>query len=82
MMQVRVRLFAMLREAQQAEWITVEVPDGGTVGMLRQAIAETYPGLAGFLAASRVAAALRFVPDPHVLEGCEELALIPPVSGG
>ncbi len=81
-MQVEIRLFAMLREAQKSERITVEVPEGSTVAELRLGIAEAYPALAPFLAATRVAAALNFVPDHHVLIGSDELALIPPVSGG
>lgn len=81
-MQLEVRLFAMLREAQNAERIAVEVPAGATVAELRRAIAEAYPDLAPFLPASRVAAALKFVPEHHVLSGGEELALVPPVSGG
>ncbi|MNX13052.1 ThiS family protein [compost metagenome] len=81
-MKLEIRLFAMLREALQTERITVELPEGATVATLRRAIAEAYPPLVPFLPTSRVAAALRFVPDHYELVLGDELALVPPVSGG
>ena len=81
-MQLTVRLFAMLKEAQRSDRITVELPAGATAGELRAAIARGYPALAPLLKSSRVTAALKFVSDTQVLDGAKEIALIPPVSGG
>jgi molybdopterin converting factor subunit 1 len=81
-MLLEVRLFAMLREAGQADRIQVRLEPGSSVAALRTAIAEEFPALAPHLAASRVAANLQFVPDDHLLAEGQEVALIPPVSGG
>ena len=79
---VEVKLFAMLREAQGADRIALSLPLGATVGELKREIATRYPALAPFLPTTRLAAALRFVTEDHVLERGQELALVPPVSGG
>ncbi|MNX13076.1 Molybdopterin synthase sulfur carrier subunit [compost metagenome] len=79
---VEVKLFAMLREAQGADRIALTLPRGATVGELKREIAARFPALAPFLPTTRLAAALRFVSEDHVLVGGQELALVPPVSGG
>lgn len=81
-MQVAVRLFAMLREAHGAESVTVEIPDGATAAALKAAVAAASPALAPWMDRVRVAASLAFVPDSYVLGAAEDVALIPPVSGG
>ena len=76
-MQVTVRLFAMLRERAGASEMTLELPDGASVG---DALAELH-GLAQGL--PLVMAVNREYADPaRVLDPGDELALIPPVSGG
>lgn len=81
-MQLEVRLFAMMREAEGRDRIALEVPDGITAGELKGLIAERHPRLARFVPGSRISASLRFVPDTYAIERAEEVALIPPVSGG
>jgi molybdopterin converting factor small subunit len=81
-MQLAVRLFAMLREAHGGEAVTIEVPAGATAADLKAAVAAASPALAPLLPRVRVAASLAFVPDSYVFETAEEVALIPPVSGG
>ncbi|MNL28804.1 ThiS family protein [compost metagenome] len=81
-MRLDITLFAVLKEAQKADRISLELPDGGTVGDLKAAIAREFPSLAAYLASARVASSLRFAPDHHVIGENEPLALIPPVSGG
>lgn len=81
-MQLEIRLFAMLREAAGQDRLAIDVPAGTTVGELKAVIAEAYPALADFVPTTRVAASLAFVSDEYALAGPEEIALIPPVSGG
>lgn len=81
-MRLEIRLFARLRDLHGQDRLAVEVPAGATVAELRRAIAREHPGLAEFLPSARVAASLRMVTDARVLNADEELALIPPVSGG
>src|SRR5687767_9699926 len=76
-MQVTVRLFAQLRERAGASEVSIELPDGARV---RDAIAELGP-LTGELPV--VMAVNREYADADTpLAAGDELALIPPVSGG
>ncbi len=62
--------------------IALEVPDGLTVeGLLRRLLAE-YPGLARLSALSRLSVNREYVAGGQILEDGDEVALIPPVSGG
>jgi molybdopterin synthase catalytic subunit/molybdopterin converting factor small subunit len=75
--EVTVRLFAMLRERAGAQQIVLELPEGARV---RDALAEL-DDLAGGL--SLVMAVNReYAGEDHELAAGDELALIPPVSGG
>ncbi len=76
-MHVHVRLFAGLRERAGAESIELELPSGASVG---DAIAQ----LSDITGGSRVVMAVnQEYADPAVLLSAgDELALIPPVSGG
>jgi MoaE-MoaD fusion protein len=76
-MKVTVRLFAALRERAGTEEMELELPEGARVG---DALARL-EGLAGGL--RLVMAVNREYADPDVpLRPGDELALIPPVSGG
>src|SRR5919202_2993683 len=76
-MEVTVRLFAMLRERAGARELTLELPEGARV---RDALAELDDLAAGLplvMAVNR-----EYAPEDHPLDPGDELALIPPVSGG
>ena len=81
-MHIHVKLFAVLRETAGAAEITLELPDGATAASVRQPLLEQFPSLAAHL--SRAAYAInRTYADPQaVLRDGDELALLPPVSGG
>lgn len=81
-MTLKIKLFAMLREALGADEIEIDVPAGLSVASLREALAQAYPALQAHMPSLRIAASLRFVPESYVLSAPEELALVPPVSGG
>lgn len=72
----------MLREAHGGDAVTVEIPVGTTAAGLKAAVGIASPALAPFLPSVRVAASLAFVAEGYVFSGPEEVALIPPVSGG
>ena len=82
-MEVEVRLFAMLRERAGCDSVTVDVPEGATV---RQALdaAGARHGLGELLDAMPVVMAVNrdYATDEVSLHAGDELALIPPVSGG
>jgi molybdopterin converting factor subunit 1 len=80
---VHVRLFAMLRERAGREEVEVELPDGATVRDAVDAIARQH-GLGDLIARMPVVMAVNreYAADDTTLSEADELALIPPVSGG
>jgi molybdenum cofactor biosynthesis protein MoaC/molybdopterin converting factor subunit 1 len=80
---IQVRLFAMLRERAGRDSLELEVPDGATVGDAMALLARE-PGLDAVLDRLPVRAARNreYVDEGERLEPGDELALIPPVSGG
>src|SRR4051794_7103597 len=76
-MRVRVRLFAMLRERAGRDVLELELPDGARVADALAAVDDLAGGLPLVMAVNREYAA----PDDELAAG-DELALIPPVSGG
>src|SRR5690349_7023531 len=76
-MEVRVRLFAALRERYGAPEVVLELPDGARVGDALERLADVTHGCEAVIAVNREYAAL----GEPLHEG-DEVALIPPVSGG
>src|SRR4051812_5664971 len=81
-MDVTVRLFASLREHAGAGTVTLQLGDGATVAdaieQLRGGALSGLPENAPFVAA----VAREYVKTDHPLAEGDELALVPPVSGG
>lgn len=78
----QVLLFAGLREAVRSGEVQVDLPPGATVRDLLDRLGQQYPRATPMLSGCRVAVGQEFVDDEHVLHGGEEIAVIPPVSGG
>ncbi len=78
-MVVRIRLFAQLRERAGASELSLELPDGARVrdALAAEAVASLAEGLPLVLAVNRA-----YASDDTPLAAGDELALIPPVSGG
>jgi molybdopterin converting factor subunit 1 len=77
-----VHLFARARELAGADTLTLDLPGGATVSDLRRALVGLVPALARLLEVSAVAVNHDFTEDSRVLGPTDELAVIPPVSGG
>jgi molybdopterin synthase catalytic subunit len=75
--EVTVRLFAMLRERAGAREVTLDLPDGARVRDAIAALEGVADGLPVVMAVNR-----EYAPEDAVLDPGDELALIPPVSGG
>ena len=82
-MTMTVRLFAVLRERAGTDALELRLPPGATVADALDSLAH-YAELAQVLAHTHVVMAVnREYADPRtVLQRGDELALIPPVSGG
>jgi molybdopterin synthase catalytic subunit len=79
-MTVRVLFFAYLRERCGNREIVVRLPDGASVADLWGALCRRYESLA--VEQLRFAVNQTYVDRSHPLQDNDEIALIPPVSGG
>jgi MoaE-MoaD fusion protein len=79
---VNVRLFAGLHDLVGKRDLVLELPDGATIGDLRDQLGEEYPVVQAFLGTLVCAVDEEYVPSEHVLREGDNVALIPPVSGG
>jgi molybdopterin synthase catalytic subunit len=81
-LRIRVRLFAMQREAAGTRELRVEVPLGATVDDAWSAVVEAVPSLAPGRASLRFAVNGVYADADRPLADGDEIACIPPVSGG
>ena len=79
---VTLRLFAVFREALGTSTLTQEVPTGTTVEQLLSQLVAEYPALAGAEAAVSFSVNRTYATAETVLQAGDEVAFIPPVSGG
>ncbi len=83
MKSLQVKLFAVLRDRFGAESVVAELPPGGTTaGRLLEELSRRYPDQARHLAVCRLAVNRRFAAETDPVGAADEVALIPPVSGG
>lgn len=80
--QVRVRLFAMLAEAAGRRELVLEVPAGSRVSDVAAALARQVPALAPWVDRVSYALNLEYVRGDALVRDGDEVALLPPVSGG
>jgi molybdopterin converting factor subunit 1 len=81
-MTFRVKLFAAMSELAGGDSVDVELPDGATVGDLRREVGKQLPLARTLLNNSGVAVDHDLAENDRPLAGGEEVAIIPPVSGG
>jgi molybdopterin converting factor subunit 1 len=79
---IRVLYFAAVREIAGTSEMTIEVPEGTTVGKLGTILEKAVAGLAGRLPTLRWARNEEFVDLDAPLSDGDVVALIPPVAGG
>ena len=79
---VAVRLFARFRDAAGVDAVAITLPQPATVADLRRHLGERFPALGGLLARSALAVNGEFADDDIPVSADDEVALIPPVSGG
>jgi molybdopterin converting factor subunit 1 len=81
-MRVAVKLFAAGRELAGAAECVLELDGAVTVGDVRHGLIERCPALASLAPRSLVAVNAEYADDATRLSAGDEVALIPPVSGG
>ena len=82
MSRVRVRLFAVQRELAGTRQVELELPDGASIEAAWLALVDRHPALASGRAAVRFARNGTYADPTEMLQDGDELACIPPVSGG
>ena len=80
-MRVAVRFFAMYRERAGVSHTEVDLPDGVSPALLLAHLRSEYPSLPKD-APVLIAVNSEYVSDEAVLQDGDEVAFIPPVSGG
>jgi molybdopterin converting factor subunit 1 len=81
-MRVTVQLFARLRELAGTERLDVHVPDGATVRDVWSQTARQHPSLAPYASAVSFAVNADFAKPSRVVHEGDDIAFLPPVSGG
>ena len=81
-MRVTVRLFARLRDIAGADEIARDIAPGATIGSVWQQLAGDYPGLSPYERSISSAVNADYARMDHVLHDGDEVAFLPPVSGG
>lgn len=81
-MTIRVKLFAILRERAGVSEVVVDLPDGATAAAAGDAVFERFPQARQAGRSIAYAVNRSYAPAATVMRDGDELALIPPVSGG
>ncbi len=81
-MNVTVKLFAIVKERAGVGELSLDVPPGATVAAAGRAIVERFAALKDFEPRVAYAVNREYASRETVLRDGDELALIPPVSGG
>jgi molybdopterin synthase catalytic subunit len=81
-MRVRVLLFAGLREAVGHKQIFLELPEDASLAELMAALGGDHPAVAAYRGRLMISVNAERAPLDRVLRDGDEVALLPPVSGG
>ena len=81
-MRVTVKLFARLRDIAGANELTRDVEPGATIGALWRDLAREFPELANYERSISSAVNADYAKMDQVLTDGDEVAFLPPVSGG
>ena len=79
---IKVKLFAILREMVGEREITITVPAGITVNNLNNEILKKYPQLKSFSNKFVTSVNCKVTSGDTIISSKDEIALLPPVSGG
>ncbi len=82
MFDISVQLFAVARDLAGCDSVTLAVPDGATVAVLREKLFDRVPALAPLTKSLQIAVDQEYAIDTTPLTAQQEVAIIPPVSGG
>ena len=82
MIEVNVKLFAVAKEIAGVDSLSVQLDEGATVASILDYLVERNPEFARWRDHLRVAVNFEYVPVTSIVHQHDEIAVIPPVSGG
>jgi molybdopterin converting factor subunit 1 len=82
MITVKTLFFAHYQDLTGCRETSLPLEEGETVGDLASLIAQRYEGLSDLLTAGRVAVNAEFADASTILQEGDEVAFLPPMSGG
>ncbi len=82
MMTVTVKFFAIARDISKTSDLSLSMPENATAEELLDEITRKFPGLSGWKPYLRLALNCSYVSSAAPLHDGDEVAVIPPVSGG
>jgi len=77
-----IKLFASLKQAMRSDVIKIDIDNEITVSQMKKIVFETYPNLKKSNVPFFVAVNHKFAKDSSIIKPIDEVALIPPISGG
>src|SRR5690606_29996259 len=81
-MKVRIRFFHLLKQYARTDALEMEVPDGSTVGDIKNLVFDQFPGMKMLGGAVSLAQDMEYANPTDLAREGAEIALMPPVSGG
>lgn len=81
-MTLTVHLFAAARDLVGHPTVVIDLSAGATVGDVRARLSARHPDLTRVLGRSAIAVNHEYAEDSHSVSPADEVAVIPPVSGG
>lgn len=79
---LEIRLFALAADRAGASTVELDCPAGFSVGMLRKRLVSELPSLAGLIDRCGIAVNHEYAEDDVPLIPGDEVAVLPPVTGG
>lgn len=81
-MKITLRLFSVARDLAGFREQTMEIPAGSCAANILEILQERNPKFSEWQNAIRIAVNQEYVPNDHPLRDGDDVAVIPPVSGG
>ena len=81
-MKIRIQLFAHARQLAGGPELWIDVPEPATASAVREALIAQHAALAPLVRQSLLAVGTEYARGDQIVSAEDELALIPPVSGG
>jgi molybdopterin converting factor subunit 1 len=79
---VNIRLFARARDLVGVDTLSLDVPEGATVGAVREELLRQHPALEVLSSHLLVAVGTEYATDDAAIAEGADVSVFPPVSGG